>query len=413
MDVTFVRNRNCGGLRQVVRSGAAVLGLLLVFSCSSVPGATYSTHAFYGQSFQGQRIVDSYFAHLTESGKTIGYLSLPGQNQLTSIYSPETGHTLLGVSNPFFYITYKFYQINNAGNVIWNGYDENFNPVPTFYVNGSITYPNLGAGQFSFQDLNDNNDILGIVARGTYGEPGFEVVPFVYSNGVVTDLPKLGNLDLYPIGINNNGLTSFRSIEVLVDTPEEFVAQFTGMQIHKIGTSNYTRLSDPEKLGDELFYYDPVFTADGGIYCKVEDVLLDPNDPYNYTLVSKRIVFYNEDGSIKSVTSLPLDYYSFYANNANDMVALNSDRQISHWDGIQWTQLHSSNFPRSAKFVSIDGYNSQGTIIGLVEDLPGLPEYLMVAFYATPVPEPSSVMVLGGLMVLVGVRVRTSRHRRQ
>jgi hypothetical protein len=412
MNNTIDSSWNWLGRRQVFRNCLAILGLLLISDCQAVRGATYHSQIFYGKDFQGQPIVDNYLARLSDNGQAIGYLSLPGQSQLTSIYSPVAGHTLLGVSNPYYWLSYRSYRINNSGTVMWTDYDENYEPVPTLYINGTLTFPNLGEGQFTFLDLNNNNEILGIAVRGTYGEPDFEVVPFVYSNGIVTDLPKLGNLELHPIGINDQGLTSFFSSEVLVDTPEEYVSRFAGMQIHRIGTSTYTRLTDLNLLGDELSISAPVFTADGGIYTYVEDFLLDPNDPYYYPVISKRIAFYNEDGSIKSVTSLPLDYYGFHANNAQDIVAINDKLQISHWDGSQWTQI-GSNLPKTSKIATIDGYNSQGTIIGLAYDLPGLPEYLMVGFYATPVPEPSSIVVLGGLMIAVSFRWRSSHHRRR
>ena len=74
-------------------------------------------------------------------------------------------------------------------------------------------------------------------------------------------------------------------------------------------------------------------------------------------------------------------------------------------DGSQWRPVTNLNVPDAA-YLTVGGIDSQGRFFGTAYGLPG-DQGFGVAFYATPVPEPASAVVLGSL--LVGLVLRTYR----
>ena len=386
----------------------ALASLTLSICQSDIYAATYAFRFFHNAHAPpvgGQPIVDSFYTNLSENGKTVGYLSFPGQSQQTSIYDPASGHTLLGVSRTDFWVVYRQYRINNAGSVIWNEYDVDNNVVPYLYVNGNVTSPNLGEGHYGLVDINNQGHILGTFNRGTYGDPSFAYGNFLYDGNQVTELPGIDGLDLYPIGMSSTGLALFESYD-LVDY------NFQGIKLYRAGTSDYVTLESPSAGGNYVGVSSAKVTANGLISAELIDYLVDPNDPYNYQYLSRRLAFYNSDGTVQSTLAIPDNYGQLFVNGLGEVLASTSSGKMAILRNNQWSTLLGTNLPQNATIGEITGFNSDGVIIGTMYGLRGVPSYQSIGFYATEVPEPASLLVFGGLCVFVGAHsLNRSRKR--
>lgn len=368
---------------------ASVLLLVAMLPMQSTYAAIYTYEFFYGQNVLGEPIVDSFYANLSDNGNAIGFVSLPSQPQLTSIYHPTTGHNLLGVSESSFWAVYNSYQINDAGSVAWTGYDPDFNPIPFLASGGTITNPDLGEGAYYFQDINNNEEVLGF-----YIEPS-ESGMFIYKNSLVTKIPDPVGVFRNPMSISDDGQILFSSFDADYN--------FLGNWLHRYGTNDFTLLQlDPEVSG-YAFYDARLEIAPSGLVSAV----IDGYDA-DFNLIDKKLIFLASDGTVRESIGIPMELYAVRTNGIGEAIAANQDGAIVKWNGSTWSPVQNKRLPSGVTLTPFD-YNIRGDIIGLANGVPGTPGFLSVAFYATSVPEPGSVLTLSGL--LLGFGLRTARHR--
>lgn len=372
---------------------ASYLLLIALLPTQKTTAAIYSYDFFYGQSVTGQPIVDSFYANLSDNGNAIGFVSLPGQPQLTSIYHPTTGHSLLGVAESSFWAVYNSYQINDAGSVAWTGYDPNFNPVPFLYSGGTLTNPYLGDGAYYFQDINNNDQVLGL-----YFETGDSGM-FVYEHSLSTKIPDPIGFFRNPLSMSDDGTILFSSFDA------DF--NFLGFWLHQVGTNDFTLLQMNPAVGGYSFYDARMEIASNGLVSAVVD-----GYDVDFNLVEKKLLFFAADGTIRESIGIPMDLYSVRPNGNGEAIAANQDGRIVKWNGSTWTPVQNKRLPSGVTLTPFD-YNIRGDIIGLANGFPGAPDFQSVAFYATSVPEPGSVLTLSGLLLGFGLRNARNRCKKQ
>lgn len=379
---------------------------LICFSANpKLDAAVYSYELFYGQNVQGQSISSSGFLSMSSNGYTAGVIGVvdPGgaESYKLALYRPDMGFALLqdlDVSTRYLGSMY----VNNSGSVCWtefdfsNGLNHNY-----FYSNGVVSSLDFGPGYATLAGINNNNEILGLLQTGLSGDPDTEIYNFIYSNNQINYLPTLPNTQLIPASdrmvLSDNGLALFYA------TPEDS-SGLDGNVIHRIGTTDFFPLQKENTLAFFTTSYSAYVTPGGKVFQSFNDF----DEDFNH--LGGRFVVYNEDGSIKS--SIPQPYGGgAWMNDTGDILG-SSGGQIIRWDGSQWRPVTNLNLPDSA-YLMVGGIDSQGRFFGTAYDVPG-DQGFGVAFYASPVPEPASAVVLGSLLVGLGLRTyRTSGASRK
>jgi len=376
--------------------------LLICFTASQkLDAAVYSYEFFYGQEIDGQPITSSYFFSLSNNGYAAGRLGVTsqggGESSKLALFQPNLGLSVL--KEPY----YSFAYVNDSGSVVWteydfiNGINYNYNYL---YSDGFIKSLNFDPGYASITGFNNNNEILGQLQTGLSADPDTRLLNFIYHNDQITYLPTIPEARLLATGercFSDNGLALFY-VE-----PDDGGSGYN--VIHKIGTLDFFTLQDESSNAAYTFDMGTVSVTPGGkIYRNLEDYDIDFNP------LGGRFLVYNQDGSIQSSIPKPPGAFAVI-NDKNDILA-SSSGQIIRWDGSQWRPIANLNLPDGA-YLDLRSFNSQGRFVGMAYNVPGDLGY-GVAFYATPVPEPASAVVLGSLLVGLGLRTyRTSGASRK
>jgi len=362
--------------------------------------AVYSPHFFMdGQTNLGQPFTSAGYYELSDAGHAIGFVRLSGV-RYHSIYSPDAGHTTLKEEA---YNGYWGYSVNNSGSVVWTEYDDNFSPSVMLYENGSLNQVNFGTGNYEVADINNLGQLFGFTVSNwaDYGQPEFSYDNFVWQGNQFNYFDRPDDI-YFLMPLANNSSISDDGLGAFVGYDENW--NWLGVYLHRLGTTTFSKV---ETAGGGGVYTEGDFLTTVTPSGKVYSILTDKDE--NYMTTRTRFVTYDDQGKIQRTIDLPLGG-SARMNDKGDIVRLDDTTgQFLSWNGSQWIPLGDLNLPTNALAVSFWDYNSQGRILGDVYGLPEAPDSV-ISFYATPVPEPGSALVLGGLILGLGARFHRSKR---
>jgi len=246
------------------------------------------------------------------------------------------------------------------------------------YSNGKMSdLGTLSGNPFSeAADINDSGQIVGIT--GPYTNTTL-CVPFIYSNGTMTQLPSAVNAHAY--AINNSGavvgddggpILWVNGVRTSILPPTAIYGQ--AFDINNLG--DITGQMQFTNYSEDPFLYKNVTVADLG-------TLISGNDVYGEGLGVN-----NSDQIVGSINAILANQTDFFLYTGGTMYNL---RSLVDSSGSGWS------------FRDISAINDNGWIVG---DGVG-PSGNVHAFLLTPVPEPSAVILLAlGGAALIAFRLR-------